>query len=580
MSLHGSLEDVALVDLIQILNITRKTGTLLLEKESKAGKILMKEGNIIGASSPETVENIGNILINRKHCTSEDVREAAQFQSEMENPKPLGAVLIEKNKVSAADLKEALLWQIQESFYDLLSWKEGNFYFEADNIETFDDISYLPREIVGSVNLDSQFLLLEGTRILDERNAAMIDKAEAMQPTLPEPGQVVAAEPSIEAVGDDVKEPAIEEKLPVVEQPPPPSPKLSTDIDDDDLKFFEEPGASEPGDCVVFLTHEGLVKRNIMNHWRDLPFKTFVVENPSIAEKKVNELLDKKIVPLVVTDAVITGIKGKKIRGGIGFLEMMKRERSQVDVIVITETLDSDLQHKIYSFGAHSVLLKPQRDSQDRDAYVTSIREFMKLCAQHLITSFQSRANQVSGGVTSAIAGALKSLKDTLVELQRSKETSSVSLLLLEYISNNVERAVMFFARDSDLIALGAFGVGEDGKPIADKIAKLKINLDEKASLLAKIIAESQTFVGVPDSESQEKFSRLYDVIGHPTTREILLVPLVIEGKTVALVYGDNGVKRKPIIDPAIVEILVTQASIVLENALLERRIGELKKKS
>ena len=50
MELNGDLSDFALTDILQILALSRKTGTVLLENGSLAGKIVMEEGRITHAS--------------------------------------------------------------------------------------------------------------------------------------------------------------------------------------------------------------------------------------------------------------------------------------------------------------------------------------------------------------------------------------------------------------------------------------------------------------------------------------------------------------------------------------------------
>jgi uncharacterized protein DUF4388 len=50
MELNGDLSDFALTDILQILALSRKTGTVLLENGSLAGKIMMEDGRITHAS--------------------------------------------------------------------------------------------------------------------------------------------------------------------------------------------------------------------------------------------------------------------------------------------------------------------------------------------------------------------------------------------------------------------------------------------------------------------------------------------------------------------------------------------------
>src|ERR1700754_5178873 len=51
MHLNGELSDFALADILQILSLGRKTGTLLVENGSVKGRIVIEEGRITGAEA-------------------------------------------------------------------------------------------------------------------------------------------------------------------------------------------------------------------------------------------------------------------------------------------------------------------------------------------------------------------------------------------------------------------------------------------------------------------------------------------------------------------------------------------------
>ena len=58
MHLNGDLSDFALADILQILSLGRKTGTLLVENGSLKGRIVIEAGRITGASWSATVRRI------------------------------------------------------------------------------------------------------------------------------------------------------------------------------------------------------------------------------------------------------------------------------------------------------------------------------------------------------------------------------------------------------------------------------------------------------------------------------------------------------------------------------------------
>jgi len=56
----------------------------------------------------------------------------------------------------------------------------------------------------------------------------------------------------------------------------------------------------------------------------------------------------------------------------------------------------------------------------------------------------------------------------------------------------------------------------------------------------------------------------------------VALLPLVSGRQVLGLLYGDNGVSRRPIGDLRGLEIFVLQAGTALHSALLQRRMDAL----
>ncbi|MGC8900144.1 MAG: DUF4388 domain-containing protein, partial [bacterium] len=65
MSLIGSLEDLALGDILQILSLSRRSGILYLTRNKEEGKIVFMEGQIISASNNTNPNDILRLLYNK-----------------------------------------------------------------------------------------------------------------------------------------------------------------------------------------------------------------------------------------------------------------------------------------------------------------------------------------------------------------------------------------------------------------------------------------------------------------------------------------------------------------------------------
>jgi len=65
----------------------------------------------------------------------------------------------------------------------------------------------------------------------------------------------------------------------------------------------------------------------------------------------------------------------------------------------------------------------------------------------------------------------------------------------------------------------------------------------------------------------------LEEQLGGEIPEEVFLGPVISEGKTVAILYGDNLPDKRPVGDTAALEIFLSQAGLAMEKALLERRL-------
>jgi len=63
--------------------------------------------------------------------------------------------------------------------------------------------------------------------------------------------------------------------------------------------------------------------------------------------------------------------------------------------------------------------------------------------------------------------------------------------------------------------------------------------------------------------------------LGAVAPREAYAAPIESGGRVVALVYADNLPDEKPLPDPTAFEIVLHEAGLVLDRALLERAFAE-----
>ena len=159
MALEGSLKDFGLADILQLIYFQRKTGVLALDGKADKVKLLFVDGNIVGAESKKRNEDnrLGKILIKRGLIKDEDLK--AVLEEQRRTGIKLGTALLQRELVDKEKIKEILNSQITETVVQLFGWKQGTYEFAAQGVPQDKELPF---------SLDTQHLLMEGLRILDE----------------------------------------------------------------------------------------------------------------------------------------------------------------------------------------------------------------------------------------------------------------------------------------------------------------------------------------------------------------------------------------------------------------------------
>jgi hypothetical protein len=168
MSLVGRLEDLALPDIFQIISLSKKTGTLIVRSRKGTGMVVFKDGHVIQAASDSIRDSLGNILVSQGLVDEPALSEALAIQKK-EPERPLGMILVQMGAVPAETLESVVRKQIEEIIYDLLAWEEGFFNFELGEVAPKDKIEIDTQEFLLKSGINAEYLLMEGTRMLDER---------------------------------------------------------------------------------------------------------------------------------------------------------------------------------------------------------------------------------------------------------------------------------------------------------------------------------------------------------------------------------------------------------------------------
>ncbi len=145
-----------------------------------------------------------------------------------------------------------------------------------------------------------------------------------------------------------------------------------------------------------------------------------------------------------------------------------------------------------------------------------------------------------------------------------------MALALLQFVALIFERSVTLIVRETELVAEKGIGVKAEKRMGATPAMGFRIPL-AKSSLFRKVIEEGSIFYGKTDDAVV--IEHLFAAIGAPHNSSILLLPLKMKGKIISLTYGDFGGIEPASVKLDLLEILASQAELVLENSIQHKKL-------
>src|SRR5689334_20714218 len=106
MSLSGNLTDLAVVDLLQFVHLSLRSGTLHLDREGDQARISFHRGRIVSAWGP-TSPSVSDLLIGAGALGRDQLAIAIERQAAELPPPSLGRVLIAIGAVTREALRDA-----------------------------------------------------------------------------------------------------------------------------------------------------------------------------------------------------------------------------------------------------------------------------------------------------------------------------------------------------------------------------------------------------------------------------------------------------------------------------------------
>jgi GAF domain-containing protein len=509
MSLSGSLRDASIGDVLQFIYIGGRSGTLSVTRGKERAEVGFHRGHIVSAWGPGS-KRLGELLL-EEGAISESKLAGALAQQSRTDPRPsLGQVLIENGDITREVLERVIEGRINQVVGDLLTWRFGNFEFASEDPPNIDDFAVSPASFVPLVHVDTQLLLVGAVQAFDERNRS---RGGAPAPA----AQAPASARKASGVGI-------------------PQAFMTGALTGDDDGW---PAVKEAAPRLQVVSADEQLVAALRQRLEG------VANVVTVGLREAGSPPPGEMPPVVLVDGRAGGVK-------LDAIDAVRRSHPRAPVLAV---IGSEISPEAaYEMGALAAL-PPHVDT-------------VVACFRSVARS--RRDSSTEGAIAEGVRAGFSKLRRFLWDLRSGLMSATISLNLMNIISESVERAVLFLARQEDLLALGAFGPSADGRPLAQRTRGLRLRLDEP-SVLVDTLNDGRTRSA--RFEPKALPVAFAELLGRPRSGQFAVFPVLGRQRVLALIYADNGQQNRVIEEMEILELAAEHLGVAFENEVLRRQV-------
>jgi len=158
MALKGNLRDFPITQILNLVNLARKTGTLVVDCAGDAARVTFRDGKLAYAQIGQEDNSLASVL-HRNHKINAAQYRIIKERASHVSDKELGLLLINAGYITQQDVLTSLQQYSIGVMHRLFTWVEGYFRFDTELIAPDDKIT---------VRIDLENLIIEGSRQLRE----------------------------------------------------------------------------------------------------------------------------------------------------------------------------------------------------------------------------------------------------------------------------------------------------------------------------------------------------------------------------------------------------------------------------
>jgi hypothetical protein len=611
MSLVGSLEDLGLGEILQIVSLSGKSGVLFIRSPLGEGRIAFDRGAIRGALLGDGPRDLRGLLLAGGTLPEADL-EALYGEAQSEGT-GLEEILVARTALDAARIEELRERHVEACVLRMFSWPTGEFSFEIRD-ESGDPAGV---DLLLRAGMNAQFLALEGTRLRDEHRqggeaadgedggdameiafdgeqASACDEVEAERETVIPDGpaemevtilelldeeiedadtallsETVEEEPRSPGVDEDPTLTGAEHRREVEKQAQPskqpaPPPVVATPA------LFAAPTRACSG--VVIIDREIVMLEWMKSALAPLGLRTHIFPRTELAIQRIRQYFARGENPLVV---LTSETPPDPVSGARDWAELAARLRAQVAQLplmvvssaglAIAAANERSIPDAIATRPALSVIAD-ERAREKREAFAGELR------SAALRALARPASPRTPSGSPLEASDPLRSLREWSARLRDPASPSEVLRIVLDFAGRYFDRAVIFWLRDGEAQAMAQVGLSSAGGPDDTALLELCVSVDD-SGCFRKVCASRAPLRLTPEGEGD---LALLARLGPATPSELYVAPIESGEEVAALLYADNAVTRRPLGDTSALEVMLHEGGLALDRAVLERALEEV----
>jgi hypothetical protein len=552
MSLIGSLEDLGLGDILQIISLSRKSGVLAIRSDEGEGRIVFVDGRVRGAAVKGGPMDLRAILVAGGFVGGDDF-DAASREAREEDVS-LEEALAARASISTERIDSLRREAVEAAVVRMFQWRIGEFSFDVrDQPDPEDPPLFL------ATGINAQYLAMEGSRIGDEDAYAAEEEADEATELS------AAAMLGIASAGPSPPEAAAE---PLPESELVPEPAAATAPEGEATSTPAPGGPARPLPPIVVIDPHlpalEWVKQVLVASFP----RVHIFQRQELGLTRIRQYLARSEAPVVLLSPDAPGDPLSGIRDAVDFARRLKAQSARTAVLWL-RVEGSPTTDRVAPADGEVARPAPYQLSnpgaaRQLDGLAERLRSGVQRATERCDEPRARRRRTIAPEV-------LSELKAVTARLSDASSRGEVLPLVIRFAAQRFSRVAMFVVRDGWVLGMAQHGLDRAGGPDDEGLRAVRVRADE-CGRVREAIERRTALRSPPRDEGDRALARR---LGEGEPGEAYLAPIESAGQVVALLYADNLPGGAPLKDTSALEVVLHHAGLALDRAALERALAE-----